>query len=150
MLRQLPHQRRGTNGKLKEAARAWALSRTGQTDPTAPSRPDHQVRMDAEALGVPAESLPEAANDEEIDVFNVWDINMPVVRLFLDCETQWRVVARGMVGILHYVGIDYASASALLEARSRSEQRKHPARWIFRDLREMERAAIPILNEAGL
>ncbi|WP_292178320.1 DUF1799 domain-containing protein [Mesorhizobium sp.] len=105
--------------------------------------------MDAEALGVPAESLPEATDDEEIEVFKVWDINMPVVRLFLGCETQWRVVARGMDGILHYIGIDYAAASALLEARPRSEQRKHLAWQMFQDLRLMEQAAIPILNGAS-
>ncbi|SDA39115.1 DUF1799 domain-containing protein [Mesorhizobium qingshengii] len=105
--------------------------------------------MDAEALGVPAESLPETAESEETEVFKVWDINMPVVRLFLGCETQWRIVARGMDGILHYVGIDYAAASALLEARPRGEQRKHLAWRMFEDLREMEHAALPILNGAG-
>ncbi|TPL49086.1 hypothetical protein FJ937_16505 [Mesorhizobium sp. B2-4-4] len=105
--------------------------------------------MDAEALGVPAESLPEGTDDEEIEVFKVWDINMPAVRLFLGCETQWRIVARGMDGILHHVGIDYAAASALLEARPPGEQRKHQAWQIFQDLRLMEHAAIPILNGAG-
>lgn len=107
--------------------------------------------MDAEALGVPAESLPVAGDDddEETEVFKVWDINMPVVRLFLSCETQWRVVARGIDGVLHYVGIDYASASAVLEARPRDEQRRHPAWRMFQDLRVMEWAAIPILNGVG-
>lgn len=106
--------------------------------------------MDAEALGVPAESLPEAHDDEEIEaVVKVWDINMSTVRIFLDCETQWRIVARGMDGVLHYIGIDYAAASAVIAARPRDEQRKHPAWRVFRDLREMEWAAIPILNGVG-
>ncbi|MER8964495.1 DUF1799 domain-containing protein [Mesorhizobium sp. M0808] len=116
------------------------------TDPTRPSRPDDQARQDAEALGVPPESLPDAS-DEESDVFEVWDINMPSVALFLGCETQWRVVSRGMHGLLYWLGIDYAAAGVLLRARPTREKRRYPAARLLDDLREMEIEARAIMNE---
>ncbi|MER8765821.1 DUF1799 domain-containing protein [Mesorhizobium sp. M0968] len=118
------------------------------TDPTRPSRPDEQARQDAEALGVPPENLPDDADDdEESDVFEVWDINMPSVVLFLGCETQWRVVARGMQGLLYWLGIDYAAANVLLKARTKREKKRYPARRLLDDLRDMEIEARAIMNE---
>ncbi|MER8817169.1 DUF1799 domain-containing protein [Mesorhizobium sp. M0965] len=117
------------------------------TDPTRPSRPDDQARQDAEALGVPPESLPDPTDDEESDVFEVWDINMPSVVLFLGCETQWRVVARGMQGLLYWLGIDYAAAAVLLRARPKREKKRYPAAQLLEDLRDMEIEARAIMNE---
>ncbi|RUU42598.1 hypothetical protein EOD08_13160 [Mesorhizobium sp. M6A.T.Ca.TU.002.02.2.1] len=116
------------------------------TDPTRPSRPDEQARQDAEALGVPPENLPDA-DDEESEVFKVWDINMPSMLLFLGCETQWRVVARGMGGFLYWLGIDYAAAAVLLKARPKREKRRYPAAQLLDDLRDMEIEARAIMNE---
>ncbi|MER9211566.1 DUF1799 domain-containing protein [Mesorhizobium sp. M0663] len=117
------------------------------TDPTRPTRPDHQARQDAEALGVPSENLPEPTDDEESDVFEVWDINMPSVVLFLGCETQWRVVARGMQGLLYWIGIDYTAADVLLRARPKREKKRYPDGRLLNDLRDMEIAAREIMNE---
>ncbi|RWB61027.1 MAG: hypothetical protein EOQ42_20275 [Mesorhizobium sp.] len=118
------------------------------TDPTRPSRPDEQARQDAEALGVPPENLPDDADDdEESEVFKVWDINMPSMLLFLGCETQWRVVARGMSGLLYWLGIDYAAAAVLLKARTKREKRRYPAAQLLDDMRDMEIEARAIMNE---
>lgn len=99
-------------------------------------------------MGVPTKNLPDADDDDEnSEVFMVWDINMPSVLLFLGCETQWRVVARGMAGVLYYIGIDYAAADVLLKARSKREKRKYPVAELLEDLRDMEIAARAIMNE---
>lgn len=110
-------------------------------------RPDDQARQDAEALGVPPENLPDADDEESDDVFEVWDVNMPSMALFLGCETQWRVVARGMAGFLYYIGIDYAAAAVLIEARPKREKKRHPAWRLLDDLRDMEIEARAIMNE---
>lgn len=92
------------------------------------------------ALGV------NVAAEVQEEAVKVWDVNWPSVLLFLDLETQWRCVARGMGGILHWLGLDYAAACALLDQRSRAEQRRHPSRQLLDDLRIMEREALPIMN----
>lgn len=137
--------RRSPKGKLREAARAWALARSGRTDDTRAVRPDDQVRRDAEALGVPAENLPDPDDEEETEVFQVWDINWPSMALFLDCSSQWRAIA-SMAGVF-WLGIDYAAAKALLDARPRRAARRHPAHRLLADLRVMEAAAVEVMNE---
>lgn len=98
-------------------------------------------------MGVPPENLPDADDEESSEVFEVWDINMPSVVLFLGCETQWRVVARGMHGLLYWLGIDYAAADVLLRARPNREKRRYPAAQLLADLRDMEIAARAVMNE---
>lgn len=98
-------------------------------------------------MGVPPENLPDADDEESSDVFKVWDINMPSMLLFLGCETQWRVVSRGMAGLLYWLGIDYAAADVLLKSRSKREKRCYPAAQLLDDLRDMEIAARAIMNE---
>ncbi len=82
----------------------------------------------------------------EEDTVEVWKANWPSVLLFLRLETQWRCVARGMGGILHWLGLDYAAAAALLDQRTRGEKRRHPARRLLDDLRIIEREALAIMN----
>lgn len=82
----------------------------------------------------------------EEDTVEVWQANWPSVLLFLRLETQWRCVARGMGGILHWLGLDYAAAAALLDQRTRREKRRHPARMLLDDLRIMEREALTVMN----
>ena len=74
------------------------------------------------------------------DAFAIWPENLPALELFLDLETQWRM-AIGEVHLL-YVGLDYPAAEALMRAR-----RLRNRDILFDDLRAMERAALPIMND---
>lgn len=85
----------------------------------------------------------------EDDFVKVWDVNWQSVLLFLDLETSWRCVSRGMKGMMQWQGLDYAAACALLQVRPRRDQRRHPAARLLEDLRLMEREALPIMNESA-
>lgn len=65
--------------------------------------------------------------------------NWPSLMAFLDCQTQWRVAA-GMAGLVWF-GLDYAACKLVLDAEELGPD-------VFRDLRVIEAAALPILNEA--
>lgn len=57
---------------------------------------------------------------------------------FLACETQWRVVAT--MSQIIWVGLDYAAVKVLLDVENLATTE------IFRDIRAMEAAALPVLN----
>ena len=94
---------------------------------------------DFQALGVTIEpdAFGEAEGQEE--AFEVWAINWQAVTGFLTIETQWRVTGRP-VGLC-WLGIDYTAAAAALRGRSRRRFQR-----LLADLRIMEAAALPILN----
>lgn len=71
----------------------------------------------------------------------VWPQNWPAVRLFLAVETQWRV-GFGF-GVVAHLGLDYAAVEAAMRM-----MRIEAGDTVFDDLRALERAALPILNEA--
>lgn len=74
------------------------------------------------------------------DAFELWPENLPVFEVFCALGTQWRVLS-GLNGT-SYQGLDYPSAIALLR------ERRIKDRWTaLEDLRVMEGAATPILNE---
>nr|WP_245247821.1 DUF1799 domain-containing protein [Tianweitania sediminis] len=123
------------------AARHWAYARSGQVDPEASGGLDEETAADFELLGVQVPPDQVANNDD--DALEVWDVNWRSLTVFLNCETQWRIIAAGMTGVLIFLGIDYASARPLLERR-----RGRLDCAVFDDLRVMERAALPILNAA--
>lgn len=104
---------------------------------------DEDVSAQFARLGV---NIPADVAEE---VGEVWDLNWPSVLLFLDLETQWRCVSRGMGGVLHWLGLDYSAAGVVLSTRSRGAQRRHPASRVLDDLRVMEREALTIMNEAA-
>ena len=68
------------------------------------------------------------------------------VMLFLSLETQWRTVAT-MVGLI-WLGVDYIAADVIMRHRPLEERRSIPAAELLVDLAAMERAALPLLNEA--
>ena len=76
------------------------------------------------------------------EAFGVWAINWQAVTGFLTLETQWRVA--GTPAGLCWLGIDHTAAAAVLRGRSRRRFRA-----LLADLRIMEAAALPILNENG-
>lgn len=57
---------------------------------------------------------------------------------FIACQTQWRMLA-GMAGVL-WTGLDYGSCKLVLDDRNATQD-------VFSDVRIMESAALPILNE---
>lgn len=65
--------------------------------------------------------------------------NWHSVSVFLNLETQWRVLA-GPIG-LTWIGLDYRAAAAAFKGRSRRTWVK-----LLADLKIMETAALPILN----
>jgi hypothetical protein len=74
----------------------------------------------------------------ENDKVPVWPENWPSVFAFLECQTQWRTAAT--MRSLIWVGLDYAAVQTVLDAESLGRE-------IFADLRTMEAAALPVLNE---
>lgn len=99
---------------------------------------DDQVRADFAALGVTIkedETLPK--DDGAIEV---WDVNAATLAAFLALDTSWRVIARGMAGVLHTLGLDYAAVDVLL-------RRQRAPRGTFDDVQVMEREALAVIRE---
>lgn len=67
----------------------------------------------------------------------VWDINWKSLMAFLDCQTQWTIVA-GFGGAV-WIGLDYGRVKAALEMGDYGD-------GVFDDLRHMEGKALPVLN----
>lgn len=90
------------------------------------------VQRQFEGLGVSVERT-----DRADDKVAVWPENWPSVRAFLACATQWRsAVTRRLV----WLGLDYSAVKVLLDAEGLGPE-------VFEDLRTMETAALPVLNE---
>ena len=98
------------------------------------------VTIEPGAFGEAEENASGGPDGEE--AFEVWAINWQAVTGFLTIETQWRVTGTP-VGLC-WLGIDYTAAAAALRGRSR---RRFQA--LLADLRIMEAAALPILNDSG-
>ncbi len=99
------------------------------------------------ALGAPqevvgeAEATAAAANADDND-FHVFEENWLAVTSFCTLATQWKLLL-GAADVL-YVGLDYGAVETVfrLEQVPAGEWRS-----LFQDLRVMERAALPLLNE---
>jgi hypothetical protein len=70
----------------------------------------------------------------------VWDANWKSLEAFLDCATQWRVVAG--FGAAARLGLDYAGVEVLLRRRGLPDQ-------VFEDILVMEREALKAFGEQG-
>ncbi len=81
-------------------------------------------------------------DDAASDAIQVWDSNWPALLAFLACETQWRVEARGMSGVMTYLGLDYAGVDVVLRRQGADDA-------VFADLRVMELAALEAFGEAA-
>ncbi|CAD7055463.1 hypothetical protein RHAB21_00723 [Pseudorhizobium halotolerans] len=97
------------------------------------------MRKQFAELNVQVEHDQDDGDDTEI-MANAWHS----FSAFIACQTQWRAVA-GMTGLI-WLGLDYlACKQVLLSLDFEREQRKSA----FNDLRFMEAAALPILNEVA-
>lgn len=83
--------------------------------------------------------------DEE-GMIAVMACNWPSLEAFLACSTQWRTAtvtiggAAGIMSHIAWIGLDYTACDVVLRARNA------PAH-VLADIMEMERAALPHLNE---
>lgn len=93
------------------------------------------VQAQFAALGVKVE----VDGVTEEDDMPIWREIWESVSAFLACETQWRITAT--MSQLIWTGLDYAGAKALLEFEGIASPE------VFRDLRIMEAAALPVLNK---
>ncbi len=84
----------------------------------------------------------EVDEDDDPDAVEIWDTNWPALLAFLGCETQWRVEARGMTGVMTYLGLDYAGVDVVLRRQGADDA-------VFSDLRVMELAALEAFGEEG-
>lgn len=108
----------------------------GRVDRSRPATIDDSVRAQFAKLGVDTAKLPPPA-PAEVDRTEVWAPNWPAVLLFLASETLWRAV--GTMGRPIWIGLDYAAVEI-------TERRLGIEGVAWRDLQEMESAALAILN----
>ncbi|WP_421579130.1 DUF1799 domain-containing protein [Shinella sp. M31] len=72
--------------------------------------------------------------------------NWPSLEAFMECSTQWRTEAVTMGGAggimtqIVFLGLDYKSCETVFQDL---DAKPH----VFRDVRAMEHAALPVLNE---
>lgn len=96
-----------------------------------------QLKAFGQAASVPALLASRAAVPREPDVFEVWPENAESVRFFLLCERQWIIVPMG-----GYLSMNWPAIEIALNRLKPTDPDA-----VFADLIEMERAALPILNE---
>ena len=77
-------------------------------------------------------------DEEEDDGFEVAEANWASLLFFLACDTQWRVA--GTFGGLMWIGLDYSACDVIARRLQVPD-----AAWA--DLKTMEGAALPVLNE---
>lgn len=114
----------------------------GKEDQGRPVRVDDAIAEDCRVLGITLD-LPA---EDEADGFPVWDSNWETVRLWLELETQWRVVA-GFSGLV-WLGLDHVAAHHALDRRfGRRRADRGRAAALFEDLRVMEKEALKTFRE---
>lgn len=97
---------------------------------------------DFASFGMSIDLLSQDDEKDEKNVFLVWDKNWPALTAFLAVETQWRVVSRGMTGVLQRLGLDYAAVDVVL-------RRRKVKAGVFDDIQAMERAALKAFGEVA-
>jgi hypothetical protein len=95
------------------------------------------VRDEFARLGVTIETNGEV--EEQTEEIAVWPENWTSLVAWLSIDTQWRVTST--MRQLVYIGLDYTAVKAVLDAEGHGP-------GIFADIRMMEAAALPHLNEA--
>jgi len=95
------------------------------------------------ALGIAPGAFERPAEAAEDQAYAVWPEGRDALRLFLACQTQWRMLAVGGLwgGRMIWQGIDYRAAAVAAEGLG-----LRLAGELFADLRAMEAAAAAELN----
>ncbi|KQV78471.1 hypothetical protein ASD15_21910 [Massilia sp. Root351] len=105
---------------------------------------DDDVIAQLEAMHAPAHVIDAAREKlQPVDLdCHVWEENWATVLLFLDVSTQWNVSA-GMEGRIYW-GLDYQKVESTMRMLGIAQELQPD---LFRGLRVMEQAALPLLNE---
>jgi hypothetical protein len=77
------------------------------------------------------------------DVFEVWEENWESFLYFLEVSNHWTVVAKGM-SEKEFVGLNYTCIESII--RTFKPVKKSKRQDLYRDLRIIEIAALPVLN----
>lgn len=77
-------------------------------------------------------------------MFAVWDINAASLSLFLAVQSQWRVIALGMSGVMVWLGLDYQGVDVFMRRAGVVDD----GGQLFGDLLVMEGAAMSAFAEA--
>lgn len=85
--------------------------------------------------------MAEAAEPAEEEGFAVLEENWPTLLFFLQLRSQWRFDRSEKR--LFWSGLDYAAVEAVLRLTVSAKKKR---RRLFGALREMEAAALPVLN----
>lgn len=99
---------------------------------------DDALADDFASMGV---TVPDEARAEEDDDFEIEPCNIETLLLFLKLRTQWRFETTEKR--LIWIGLDYEAVAATLQLTVTKRKRR---REIFEAVREMESAALPVLN----
>lgn len=113
-------------------ARAWI----GEGDTSQAVAVDDDLAADFAALGVPVE-VSDAGGPRE---FEVAAENVEALLMFQQLRTQWRYQVAG--SRLLWIGLDYSAVTATISATAKKKRRRE----LFAAMREMEEAALPVLN----
>lgn len=92
---------------------------------------DEKTQADFKKLGFTVAAQP-------AEMMEIMPNNWESFTAFIACQTQWRMLA-GMGGVI-WTGLDYGSSKLVLDDRNAKP-------GVFADVRRMESAALPILNE---
>lgn len=105
-----------------------------------PGAAEGNARDDMRAWGATDAQITEALGPEpepDADAFEVWPENVPVVEVFLACASKWTSAPMG-----GFTGLDDARMNNVLRYK-----RVRDKLAMFENLRIMEAAALPVLNE---
>lgn len=127
-------------GKLKAAARAWALARQGRVDDRAPVTLDDKLLAEFAALGATAALADARPRPEQEEAFEVHPANWKSVCAFLGCQTQWQGLAT-MAGVV-WLGLNYPGVEVYLRRTGGDDA-------VFADLQVMELEALTVFDEGA-
>lgn len=90
---------------------------------------------------VPAHVIAEYEKRAQVEVYEVWPENWPILELFLALNTQWRFA--GMEG--QRVGLEYSAIPVVMDLHQVPAKRRR--QW-FGWIQMMERAALDVFSNS--
>ena len=106
---------------------------------------DDSVIRSLKKSGAPQEVIDAAKKKSKPneEVFEVWEDNWESFLFFLDVSNQWFVESG--FNEREYLGLNYPSIESII--RTFQPVKKNKRQGLYRDLRTIELAALPILNK---
>lgn len=113
----------------------WAYAATGRADHSRAAAIDQDIAEQFALMGVTV--IPED-DPAEPEALNILPANHASFAVWLECQTQWNIVS--IANGLLWRGLSYRDVREVLDDME-------APRHVFADIRVMERAALPVLNE---